>query len=240
MSDLESIINGEQPTQEATEAPVEDVTASEAPTPAQEQESAPEAPPEATPEPEAPKAEEHTVPVAVVTDLRRQLRDLQSQMQAAQPKPEPQPAPDFYEDPDKALQHHIDPVKQEVFRVKMDMSRFNAEQAYGKEAVEEMVEFFNTHPQLSQQFLDHPSPYHAALDFVKSQKAVQQMGPDPAQWMEQERAKIRAEIQAEMAVEQVKAKAAQPAPSMADMTGTGGGPKSNWAGPTPLGSILGD
>lgn len=231
MSDLEQILNGEQPD------PVVETTAQQ---PEQEPEQEPEAQatgepepePDAQPEPEPP--EPQMVPISVVQGLREENRRLK----AGQSQPESKPAPSFYDDPEGAMQHQMQPVQNMVINQKLEMSRFSAEREFGKDVVDAAFEYFNQHPEQSAQLLDHPSPFHAAVDAYNRQKVTSEIGDDPEAWKAQEREKIRAELQAEQVAEQARAKAAQTAPSMAHETGVGGGAKTTWSGPTSLDDIL--
>ena len=230
-TDLAHAIGGEQP--EAVEAQPEPQAEPEA-APVDDEPKAQE--PEAKPQ-EEPKTEpEPTVPASVVGGLRAELRELKAQL-AAQKAPEPEP--DFYEDPQRAVQHQIAPVQQAVTGTKLEMSRFMAEREFGKETVEAAFEYFNQHPEQSQALLKHPSPFHAAVEVYNQQKVAQEIGQDPAAYRAKLEAELRAEIEAEMVAKQAKEAAARPAPSMADVTGTGGGPKTNWTGPTPLEDAVG-
>ncbi len=175
------------------------------------------------------------VPISVVQGLRDENRRLK----ASQPQAEPTPAPDFYEDPQGAVKHQVEPVQQMVVTQKLETSRFMAEREFGKETVDAAFEYFNQHPEQSQALLNHPSPFHAAVEAFNQQRVASEIGADPDKWREQERENIRAELQAEMVAEQAREKAAQPAPSMANVTGTGGGPKpTQWNGPTALENVL--
>ena len=238
MSDLENIINGEQPETEAAEPPVEQEAA---PEPAESVEAAEPAEPEKETEPvtaaEPEKAEEpQTVPVGVVQELRRELRELK----AAQNKPQPAPVPDVFEDPQGYQAYMQDAVRSGVTSTKLEMSRFMAEKEFGAETVEAAYEYFNAHPEQSAALLSHPSPFHAAVEYYNQQRVAQEIGSDPAAYAAKLEADLRAKIEAEMVAKQARDAAGKFAPSMANVTGTGGGPKTNWTGPAPLSSVLGE
>ncbi|MGB1215538.1 MAG: hypothetical protein ACPG4X_19365 [Pikeienuella sp.] len=177
-----------------------------------EPEVEPEAEPEAEPEPE--KAEEpQTVPVAALQEVRRdnqELKALLRGMQAQQPQPQPTPAPDVFEDPAGYQQHQQHAVKQMVTQSKLDTSRFLAEREFGKEAVESAVEYFNEHPEKSGALLNHPSPFHAAIDEFNQHRVAMEIGNDPAAYKEKLKAEIMAEVKAEMVAESVSKVAAPP------------------------------
>lgn len=234
MSDLEQLLSGEQPEQvaELSEQEPEQEPTQE---PEEQAASAPE--PEAAPEPKAEKQEPQMVPVSVVQGLRDEIRALKSQ-----PRQEPKPAPDFYEDPQAAIQHQIEPVRNQVLNARLDMSQAIAEQQFGAEVVGEAMAALEavagSNPAAVQQIMQARSPYHELVNWHQRQKVMSEIGDNPDAWKAKERERIRAELQAELVSQQARDKAARPAPSMADETGVGGGAKSSWAGPTPLDSIL--
>lgn len=215
---------------------------SEQETPEQLTPEAPEAEAQ-QPEPEAPQAEpaqaeeakaEPTVPVSVVQELRRELRELK---QAAQPRSQQQQVPDFL-DPEGSsyLQNQVQTATTEI---KLSTSRFLAEREFGADEVQAAYDYFDEHPEQSAALLNHPSPFHAAVEHYRAQRTAQEVG-DPKAYREKLEAEIRKEIEAEMVAKQARDRAGKFAPSMANETGIGGGPKSNWTGPTDLGAILPD
>lgn len=243
MSDLDNILSGVKAVDPA-EAPQE-----EQPEP-EKVEAAPEVPAEPeTVEPE--KAEEKSedpkdIPYAVFKstreDLKGQLdearRELARLQMQNQPKQEPPKTPDIYEDPEGYQKYLQGTVRQQMTGQKLQMSRFFAERELGREAVDEAVKFFDQNPQLSYQFLDAPSPYHAAVEYVKAQKTAAEIGPDPVAYRERLEQEIRQKIEAEMAAKQATAMAQRKAPSMANVNGSGGQRDPGWQGPADLDSLL--
>lgn len=229
MSDLEQILNGEQPEPEQQEEAQAEPEVKEP-----EQQAEPEPEKAETEKPED-KAEEHSVPVSVVQELRRELRELK-QMQNRQ---EPKPAPDVFEDPEGYKAYMQEAVRGSVTSTKLEMSRFLAEKDFGKDVVQAAFDYFEEHPQGTEEFLKEPSPFHAAVEKFNAQRIAKEIGADPAAWAAKERERIRKELEAETVAKQARDKAGKFAPSMADIPGTGGGPKANWTGPTPLDKIIG-
>lgn len=222
MSDLEQILSGEQSEPEAPEAPEQETTQEEVKS-------------ESEPEPE--KAEEApTVPVSVVQELRRELRELKAERHKAEPKP----APDVFDDPQGYQNYMQAAVRASVTGTKLEMSRFMAEREFGKDVVQAAYDYFDQHPEESAALLESPSPFHAAVEHFNAQRVAKEIGSDPTKWIAEKEAELRAKIEAELVAKQAQAAAGRPAPSMANVTGTGGGPKTNWNGPTPLSSALGD
>ena len=230
MSDLEQIVDGVEPEETTAAEPVVEETTDETPeVVAEPEESEPVVEPEVKPE--------ATVPLAALLEVRQELQQLKS---LATPKPQPVPAPDVFEDPQGYQKHMQTELRNATTQAKLEMSRFMAEEKFGKEQVDAMVEYYNQHPEKTAAFLNAPSPFHAGMAEYNSARVAQEIGNDPAAFKEKMKAELRAELQAEMVTKQARDKAGQFAPSMANVTGTGGGSKSTWTGPAPLDSILGE
>lgn len=229
MSDLQEAL-GESP----DETPVEEQEA-------QEQAQEPVETPEPEPEKVEPEKEvEPTVPLSVFKAMRDDFKGKMDQLAAQMPRPEPVKAPDVLEDPE-AFQNFVEQRAQaSSMQQKLQMSRFFAAKEFGEEAVEEVVEYFNHHPQLSHQFLNEPSPFHAAKAYVDAQKTRQEIGDNPQAFKERMKAEIRKELEAEMAAKQAQEMAAKAAPSLAGTNGSGGVQSPGWSGPTDLSSIIGE
>lgn len=176
-------------------------------------------------------------------DLRGQLeetrRELERVRASQQPKPEPEKAPDILENPEAYNTYVANQVNQAVTRTKLEQSRFFAEREFGKGEVEEAMGFFDQNPHLSHQFLNEPSPFHSAVEFVRKQKVANEIGNDPAAYKEKLKAEILKEIEADMAAKQAKAIAQKAAPSMANVNGSGGQRDPGWSGPTQLDGLIG-
>lgn len=237
-TDLEAALNGAQPepapepTPEQVEQPpvtVEEpaAEAAESPEPVAE---------EPTPEePAEPAAEEpQMVPLAALKEVRRELQDLKSRM----PQQEAPKAPDVLEDPEGYEQFTHRKTQNMVIGTKLETSRFLAEREFGADLVGQAFEYFNAHPEQSHALLAHPSPFHAAVEEFQKHKVAQEIGSDPQAYAEKVKAEALAQAKAELVAEQAKATAASAAPSMANVTGTGGGAKPLWNGPTPLDNLL--
>lgn len=226
MSDLEQVLNGstEPPQPEPEEVKAEEQVEQETET--LEEPEKVEA--KADPEPEM-------VPVSVVAELRRELREAKRVLV----QPQPKPAPDVIEDPDGYRVHMQEALSASITSSKLELSRFMAEREFGPKVVEEAYAYFDEHPEESGALLKSASPYHAAVEHFNRVKVAKEIGSDPQAYAKKVEAEVRAKIEAEMVAKQARDKAGKFAPSMADLTGTGGGPKSNWTGPTPLTNVLG-
>lgn len=113
-------------------------------------------------------------------DLRRWRQQMEAQQRQGQKKP------DFFDNPDQAVQ-------QALIATKVQQSRFLAEREFGAEAVNEAMAYFDKNPQETHRFLEHPSPFHAAMEFYKRQKFLEEV-QDPDAWREAERERIRQEL----------------------------------------------
>ena len=107
----------------------------------------------------------------------------------------------------------------------MQQSKFLAEREFGAETVNEAVAYFDKNPAASQQFMNHPSPFHAAVEFYQRQKTVEEIGADPEAYKASLREQIRAELEAELKTT-VQPKPKAPPPSMASAPSSGQGGKS--------------
>ena len=232
MSDLEQALTGEQP-QEA--APVEEQPQQQEEQPQEAEAPAVEAEPPAPEEPkEEPKAEPQ-VPLSALLDVRRELQELKQGL----PRPEAPKAPDMLSDPEGYTAFIAQQVQAAQTQTKLVTSRMMAEQEFGKDIVAKAFEFFNDRPAESQALMNHVSPFHAAVEAYQQHAVAQEIGNDPAAYRAKVEAEVRAQIEAEMVAKQAQAKVAQAAPSLANATGIGGGPRTNWTGPTPLENVLG-
>lgn len=195
-----------------TEAPQESVVEVEPETGAKETEVPP------TPEvPEEPKA----IPVTALLDEREKrqaaerkaeesaakIARLEQQMRASQ---EPQKRPDFFENPDAAMQ-------QQMTSMKLQQSKFLAEREFGADVVAEAYAYYDQNPQESAALLEHPSPFHAAVEAYKRQKFLSEVGSDPEAWKAAQLEELKQQIASQQPV-QPKA----PPPTMAKTPNAGG------------------
>jgi hypothetical protein len=168
-----------------------------------------------------PKAE--AIPIQALLDERdrrqRAERELEEQRQwranfEAQQRQAQQQAPDFFEDPDQRLQYERQSLNASVMRLKLEQSRFLAEREFGADLVKETYAFFDQNPALSHQFVSHPSPFHAAVEFYKRQKVAEEIGADPEAWRQREREKLLEQLRAEAMAEVQTTAQVQPKPKI--------------------------
>lgn len=207
-----------------------------------------------TPEPEAAQAEpevaepeekpaktpdQQTVPLAALQEERQKRQELERRIQrveSTQPKPEPTPAPDVFDDPEGYTKHVRQSVDQTVRTARLDMSEDMARMHYGDETVDAALAAIEPRagsPE-HQAILNNRNPYRALVEWHRSQVAAAEIG-DPAAWKEAERARIKAEVEAELAVRQTRGK---PAPSLADQPNLGARRGPEWSGPKPLDELF--
>ena len=232
MSDLETILGGTQEEKPVVEAPVEDAVEAKPETPSEAEAEATKAPEKA----EEPKPQ--MVPLAALHEERDRRKALEAQL-AAQPRKEPEPMPDVFDDAEGYTKRLQTDIQQTAQTVRLDLSEDLARQTHGDELVDAAMEAFKPHANtaLHQQILAARNPYAELVRWHKQQEIAAQIGNDPDAWREAERAKLREEIQAEMAA---KAVADLKAPSLANQPNVGARSGPTWAGPTPLSSVIGE
>lgn len=241
MSDLDKILSDEpfedsEEVEETLEETTEEEPEEEGP---QEEPEEAEAKPDPEPKAEPVKDQEPLVPLTALKQVREELR----QLKAMQPKPEPKPAPDFYENPEAAMQHHMQQPIEQMQNIRLDMSEEMARQAYGDDVVNEAFQAFQASQDAAayQAIMQARSPYHELVKWHKQQRVVNEIGPDPDKWVEAQRAAIRAEVEAELKAQAVSESVARAAPSLAKKPNLGSrtGPKEIDPDSITLDDILG-
>lgn len=164
---------------------------------------------EAAPPVADPEEHKATVPVTALQEERTKRQALERELaelrqRAAQQQQPQQPQPDFYDNPDEA-------VRRQITDATLKQSHFFATKEFGNELVQETIAYFDQNPHLSQQFLNEPSPFHAAVEFYQRQKVADEIGSDPDAY----KAKLREELLAELQAQQPAPKPQAPPPSMA-------------------------
>lgn len=207
---------------------MDDELQAEAEAPEPEQDAAP-------PEGEQPAPQEQAAPPAAVEEAKHipisALLDERDKRKAAMAEAEAlrkkvaeyeaasQPKPDFFADPEAALNAAQRAAMAAALNTKLETSRFLAEKEFGSELVAEAYAFFDENPQLSTDLIKSPSPYHEAVKTYQRHKMMREIGDDPTSY----RARIEAEVKERLLAEmQAQPKPAAPPPSMAAAPGTGG------------------
>lgn len=207
MRDPLNTVFDEQPEEDTVEAP------SEQP---EEAESASPEPLDAAPEPDAsdagkgepaapPAASEErqqSIPITALLDerdkrkrLEQEATTLRARLQEIEARNAPKP--DFYDDPQAALMHQQQHFQQLLAADRVQRSHFMAVQEHGPEFVQEVIDFFNDpkHMPKSHEFLGHPFPMQEAIRYYRQQRAVAEIGEDPAAYRERIRQELLAEMQ---------------------------------------------
>jgi hypothetical protein len=186
--------------------------------------------------------------------LREREQAWQRQLEAfrAPQKPaEPVNPPDFYENPDAAvdfrLKQALDPLQNSQQAVVENFSRMMASDKFGEEAVNaayaELENRVRSNPKSMQfdyqRIMSSPHPYGELVKWHKAQSALSTYGDDPTAYREKLRAEIMAELQGGAQQQQAPAQAAPVMPtSFAGARNAGPSATPAFSGPRPLSEIM--
>lgn len=254
---LDDILTGQQdeappiqsPEAEAQSEPGKDA---EAPEPKQE-DAEPEKPaePKATEDEPDPKAwqyaaykDERTKRQEWETKARESEGRLQTLERELRELKKPKPV-DPYEDPEgyakqqqQTWEEREADLRKEILNERYNFSQMTAEQSYGKEKVDEALEWAKSLPQAERVAITQtPHPYAEVVERKKRHDALKEVGDDPEAWRTAERERIKAEV-----LEELKATPQTPATPMptnlagARNAGSRTGPA--WAGPPSIDDIF--
>lgn len=120
---------------------------------------------------------------------QQELEDLRAQRR--QPAAE---TPNYEDDPQGA---YIRQAEQVQLNARLDTSELLARDRHGDEAVDELLEFLGTRPDLARWAVSQRNPYGAAMQAYRKEQLAAEIGDDPAAY----RAKIEAELQARIRAE---------------------------------------
>ena len=213
----------------------------EAPAPVEEIQDTP-GEQEAAPEPEA-KTEPPMVPLAALHEVRdsnRELRQRLDQIQAAN-QPKPEPVPDILDEPEKYAQYIQRTQSAQMVDMRLNMSEEMTRMTLGDEVVDAAFEAFkpNLGTPVHDQIMTARNPYKAMVDWHKQQQVISEIGDDPAAYRARLEAEIRAEVEAQAAVKQVK-EGVKPPPSLATQSNLGVRAGPAWSGPASLKELIGE
>lgn len=146
-----------------------------------------------------PQEDAHRVPLRELLDerdkrqaLQRQIEELRRQVQ---PK-EPQKAPEFWEQPEGNIDHHVQqavqPLVQELIMQREQTSRALAAIQYGEDTVNEAYKDLETRIQSGdpvarfdyQRVMAQPNQYAALVQLHQQRKALSEIGNDPNAYRE--------------------------------------------------------
>lgn len=212
-ADKLSFLDEDEPVEEAS---LDDVAEEPVEEPVEEPEQAVEGEQDAEPPAAEPEPKPDHIPLTALLDEREKRQEAQRQLEALQRQiamRQPQEKPDFFDDPDRALRQAVEPMQVALTQQKLSQSRFLAEREFGKELVDRAFEYFDQHPAESGQLLNHPSPFHAAVEYF------QQHDPQERERLFNEQVEARAKEIAAQQLTPTRPKA--PPPSMATARGVG-------------------
>lgn len=242
MADLDDIMSGSgaaMPASDQTDTPAPAAAPPEGPHEPQ-QDPAPEDPtagmvPRAALEEERSKRRRYTDEVAALRQqyeqvphlIQRSVQEALAQAYAQQQRAQ-QPPPDFFQDPDAAVRHTIDPaIRQAVDPIRQQLmynARLVAEQIHQRETVQEAQEAFDTllrsnqlDPRDYERVMASPNPFHEAVSWYNSRPERQQARLE---------AEMRQKIEAEYAA-RYQGQAAQPGGAPPNMPSSFAGARSS-------------
>lgn len=215
---------------EPTPEPQEEVKAEAEPVPEETGEKEPEVPPT----PEEPQEAKHA-PITALLDEREkrqkyeaEARRLQQQLEQLSQKQEP--APDFFDNPDQAVQHHLAQMQADQWNRTLNASKYRVARSVGDaDLVDQAEQAFSqavqANPSLYVEFQNHPEPYDYVVEWHKKQQFMAEV-KDPDQWKEAQMQVLREQIKAELLAETPQsAPPKAPPPSMSSAGAVGNEPK---------------
>lgn len=189
---------------------------------AEEQVAAPEVTPEPQPEakgepapqeqaaPPAAQEDHGKIPIAALLDEREKRKEREREAEElrrkvaeyeARARQQAEPRPDFFADPEAALTAAARAAQAAALNTKLEMSRFQAEKDYSRDEVQAAYEFFDRNPHLSGALLNHPSPFHKAVEEYRIHSQVEKLRTDPNAYEAEIEARLREKILAELATQ---------------------------------------
>lgn len=218
--------------------------------PAEEAKEAPEEP-EQTPEPHVEPEESPTVPVGALKSVREENKALKTalaemdemkRMLHEMQRPKPDAPPNMFDDPEGYQAHIERAIAAREVNMIAEMSERFARSSHGDAAVDEAFEAARSAGVIGKfsAAAGVRDPWGELVKWHKSQKAMEEIGPDPTAYKDNLRKQILAEVQAELAAESVKAAAVRGVPSLAAQPNLAPKAGSAWTGPTSLDDILGN
>ncbi len=189
-----------------------------------------------------------------VASMRGQLQQFERMVQGIIPKPkppEPEPAPDWYADPNAAMQHGLQqalsPIEQRMEDQRQAVSRMLVEDKFGTEPVETALKAMEAALQSDpsagadyERVMRSQHPYASLIAWHKRRQTQAEIGDDPVAYRERVKAELLAEMQGGQA--QPAPAEARPAPVMpsnlAAARGVGNRTGPAWGGPASLQDIF--
>lgn len=151
--------------------------------------------------PAAPEEKASSIPISALLDERERRQKAEREAEEGRQyrrQMEERQREAALQDPEQRQVYERQQIHGMIMEQRLSQSHFLAEREFGKEEVAAAYAYFDQHPQLSSQLLNHPSPFHAAVEFVRRQRIADEVGADPEAWRAKEREKLRAELMAEI------------------------------------------
>lgn len=214
------------------------------PPPAPAPQAAPASP--AGDEPKSPKwYREHMAQVARDRAAeQRELAELRSRQASQQTRQDVDPL----EDPQGFQQSVAQQFQTFALQQTLTISERFARKEHGAELFEDAKAWLSTKPDIEAWAINQPDPWAAAITHYQREQLAEEIGNDPNAWREAEKARIRAELEAEMGRDTRHEPAPRPAmnpnraaPPPPSSTVRSAAPRDDngrFAGPAPLKSIL--
>ncbi len=158
-----------------------------------------------------------------VRQAERRAQELQTQLERGQPQDQQQLSPQEY-------------FEQQEMQLNIRMSERFAKREHGQ-TFEEAKVWLETRPDIEAWAQRQPDPWEAAISLFRREKMAEEIGDNPDEWRERERAKLREELMAEMQPQPTGMSGAPRIPAPASTTRSGPA-KSGFSGPPSLGSIV--
>jgi hypothetical protein len=228
---------------EEAETPIEEIVPEQA---SEQPEEAPEATgdPDPEPAPAAAQAEpdDKSLPYWArqrVKAEKERTRALEREVEALRgqrPAQQPMTLPDPYEAPEDFGRAVIGHAEQVAFNNHLNTSEMIARDRHGDQAVDEMLEWLGTRPDIGKWAMGQRNPYGAAIQQYQRDRFADEIGNDPEAWKTAERERIRQEVLAETQGGQPQQhRPFTPAPASQARSAR---PNGQWSGPTPIKSAL--
>lgn len=185
--------------------------------------------------PAAVDAKGQSIPLTALLDEREkrqkaereaeELRAWRADMEARQAQSK-QPKPDFFDNPEAALQAERASVTYALWNERLNMSEMLARQAHGDELVAEATEAFaaaaRQNPAMAMELQRQANPYAHVIQWHKRQQVLSKIGDDPDAYIERLVQERLASMQAAPAQPVQTQRPATPPRSIASATSAGG------------------
>jgi len=130
-------------------------------------------------------------------DRARQLEARLNEVKVHREQQQPKPAPDFFTDPQAAMQaaieQYFEPIRQEYHRSMMQVARDTAEYRHGAEAVAQAEQVFMEarnkkmlDPADYERVVRSPNRFDAVVNWYRRLYALHTVGDDPAAWWQKQ------------------------------------------------------